>query len=232
MVASFSAVVATLVAVAFGLATFERFLARGRRHEAAWSVALAMFAVASGALAVGATAGWTGATFRLFFLFGGILNVPFLAAGTVYLLRGPRWGDAAVVGITLFGVGSAVVLVATPMHGVLPHHELAQASKVLPGLPEALAAIASGAGSLVLVAGALYSVFRVRGRRFVLGNCTIAVGTLVSGASGLLNSVFDQMTAFAVALCLGIAIIFTGFLVTTDAPRAPRKAAAPVPTAG
>ena len=50
---------------------------------------------------------------------------------------------------------------------------------------------------------------------------TIAVGTVVLSASGLLNSVLDEMDAFAATLVVGIALLFTGFLVTTSAP--PRR---------
>src|SRR5215207_4851222 len=58
----------------------ERWVARRRRHELAWSLALAMFAIASAALWLGAAKGWDGATFRVFFLFGAILNVRWAAA--------------------------------------------------------------------------------------------------------------------------------------------------------
>ena len=55
----------------------------------------------SAALWYGATAGGDEVTFRLFYLFGAVLNVPFLALGTVYLLGGVRRGDrwAGVVGL-------------------------------------------------------------------------------------------------------------------------------------
>src|SRR2546427_6860935 len=85
-----AAVGATLVALAFAMSTFERWLARHRRHELAWSVSFLMFALASAALAAGAAGGWNGPVFRLFFFFGAIANVPFLALGTIYLLAGPR----------------------------------------------------------------------------------------------------------------------------------------------
>src|SRR2546421_1084257 len=93
-----AAVGAALVALAFSMATFERWLARHRRHELAWSVALLLFALASAALAAGAGTGWNGPLFRLFYLFGAIANVPFLALGTIYLLPGPRTGDRLAAG--------------------------------------------------------------------------------------------------------------------------------------
>src|SRR2546423_3550507 len=83
-----TAIAAALVALAFSMSTFERWLARRRRHELAWSASLLMFSVAAAALAAGAAGGWNGIWFRIFFFFGAIANVPFLALGTIYLLAG------------------------------------------------------------------------------------------------------------------------------------------------
>ena len=82
------AAAATLVAFAFALSTLERWLDRRKPHEAAWTVALFLFAGASAALWGGAAFGWNGLWFRLFFLLGAVINVPYLALGTVYLLFG------------------------------------------------------------------------------------------------------------------------------------------------
>src|SRR4029450_9982694 len=84
------AATATLLAGAFAAATFERWLERRRRHELAWSVALTFFAAGALSLWAGAALGWDGPTFRLFYLFGAIVNVPTLALGTVYLLAGRK----------------------------------------------------------------------------------------------------------------------------------------------
>src|SRR5450755_3938069 len=94
---------AALVALAFACSTFERWLARRRRHELAWSGALAFFVVAAASLAAGAGPGWNVAIFRVFYLFGAVLNVPFLALGTVYLLFGTRVGDRAALAVGLLG---------------------------------------------------------------------------------------------------------------------------------
>ena len=219
MVDSFAAVTATLISLAFCLSTFDRFLARHRRQELAWSIALLMFAIASGALAVGATAGWTSPTYRIFYLFGGIAGVPFLATGTVYLLWGKRAGDVTLTFVSMAATFASGVIVTAHFHAALPHHQLAQASKVLPGLPEVLAGVGSGVGSVVLVGGAIYSAIRVRRGRLVIANFAIAAGTLITGASGLMNSVFDKMTAFSVSLGVGIAVIFIGFLIASEPAR-------------
>ncbi len=219
MADSISGVVATLIALAFSMSTFERYLERRRLHELAWSIALLMFAIASGALAVGAGTGWTGVSFRIFYLFGGVTNVPFLATGTIYLLFGRRWGNVAFASVSLYSVFAAGVIITARFHETLPRHVLAQAAKVLPGLPEVLAGFGSGLGSIVLVGGAIYSALKIRKRRAVIANCLIALGTLVTGASGLMNAIFDKMTAFSVSLSIGVAIIFTGFLVAADTAR-------------
>src|SRR5487761_2001616 len=120
MADSIAGVVATLIAFAFSLSTFERYLERKRPHELAWSIALLMFAIASAALAVGASAGWTGATFRTFYLFGGVTNVPFLATGTVYLLLGRRWGGIAFFAVSLYAMFAAGVIFTARFHTSLP----------------------------------------------------------------------------------------------------------------
>jgi hypothetical protein len=213
------AVAASLVAVAFALFTFERWLSRRRRHELAWTVALGMFALAAAALAAGAQAGWSGATFRAFYLFGAIVNVPVLALGTVYLLAGRRVGDGAALGVGLFSAFAAGVVVTAPFRAPLPVNQLVQGSKVFGPLPRILAAAGSAGGAIVIFGGAAWSAWRAvvkdAPRRLVWSNGLIALGTLILGASGTLNSVFGAMTAFAVTLLTGIVVIFSGFLLAS-----------------
>lgn len=209
------ATAAGLIALAFAMSTFERWLARRRRHELAWSVALAMFSVASGALAAGAAMGFDAVSFRVFYLFGAIANVPILAVGTVYLLAGRRAGDRTAAGVGLAVAFAAGVVAVAPFTAPLPAHELARGSEVFGPLPRVLAAVASGLGALVVVGGAVWSAVRGRTGRVVLANTLIALGTVLTGASGLLNSVADEMTGFAVTLVAGISVIFAGFLVAT-----------------
>lgn len=230
------AVGSTLVALAFSFSTYERWLARHRRHELAWSIALAMFAVASAALAAGAAAGWNEPVFRVFYLFGAILNVPFLALGTVELLAGPSRGRIAAAVVSLFSAFATGVVLVAPLRGPLPVDELARGSEVFGPLPRVLAASASGIGALVVIGGALWSIARpasragapaqpgarrARSARSVLANGLIALGTLITGASGLLNSVADEMTAFAVTLVVGVVVIFAGFLIATGGQTRP-----------
>jgi hypothetical protein len=209
------AVAAALVALAFALSTYERWLDRRRRHELAWSGAFGLFALAAGTLAAGEALGWNEPLFRLYFLTGAILNVPFLALGTVYLLGGRARGDRWAAIICLASAFAAGVLATTPFTAPVPVDELARGSEVFGPLPRILAAAASGGGALVVFGGAAWSAYRFRRGRLLWSNVLIAAGVLVLANSGLLNSVADEVTAFVVTLLVGIVLLFAGFLVAT-----------------
>lgn len=235
------AAAATLVSLAFALSTLDRWLDRRRRHEAAWTTALFMFSIASAALWWGAAIGWEEVSFKVFYLFGAILNVPFLALGTVYLLGRQRTGDRWAVVVSLLGAFCAGLLVSAPLVAPIEANVLPRGAELFGVGPRIAAAVGSGAAALVIIGGALVSAWRLlRGgrrpaavgvprspvspRRLALANLLIAAGTLVLSAGGLLNSVLDDMDAFAVSLVVGIAIIFGGFLLTnTPAASAPPR---------
>jgi hypothetical protein len=239
------AAAATLLALAFMLSTLERWLARHKKHELMWTISLAMFALGSWALWAGATLGWGEWTYKAFYLFGAILNVPFLALGTVYLLCDERVADRWAAGVALLAAFASGIVVAAPIVGVIQPDVLPQGSAVFGPGPRIAAALGSGIASLVIIGGALWSAWRLlrtwrrsRGAglpheaqgpppaispaRLAVANVIIAIGTLVLGSGGTLNSVADAMDAFAISLVLGIALIFGGFLLT-----APRRLPAP-----
>jgi hypothetical protein len=207
---------AAMVALAFALSTYERWLDGRRPQELAWTVSLAMFSLASACLAAGATGGWHGPVFRLFWFFGAVANVPFLALGTIYLLASRRTGDRTAIAISLAVAFAGGVIAVAPFQAPLSVDQLPQGSDVFDPFPRVLAALASGGGALVVFAGAVWSAIRYRRGRMVAANAFIAIGTAVTGASGLLNSVFDEMTGFAVFLLAGIVLIFAGFLVASS----------------
>lgn len=83
-----SSAIATLVSAVFAAQLLRRYLTRQRRRAATpatlyWGIALSLFAVASAALLEGVLLGWDAGWFRLFYLFGAVLNVPWLALGNV-----------------------------------------------------------------------------------------------------------------------------------------------------
>ena len=58
-----------------------------------WSVALGLFVGGALALAWGAAVGWSPLAFRVFYALGAVINVPFLAAGQLYLIIRRRTAD-------------------------------------------------------------------------------------------------------------------------------------------
>ena len=227
---------ATLVAFAFSLSTLDRWLRRRRPHELAWTVALALFTVGSAALWWAMARGWSAPSFRLFYLAGAILNVPWLALGTVYLVSGETVGNRArtwLVGLS--GLAAGVVL-ATPMKAAVPVDGLPEGRELFGAGPRILAAVGSGVAALVIVAGALWTTWRfVRTRTAppgrVAGNLLIAAGTLVLSASGSLAGRLGRDRAFIVTLLVGIVVLFAGFLVAGGGNRRATERRTSVPTA-
>ena len=230
------------MAVGFGLSTWDRWLRRRRPHELVWSVSLLLFAVGAGAL-WGTARGWSPASYRVFYLAGAILNVPWLAAGTVYLLAGPVWGNRVrtwLLGLSGLATG---VLLAAPLKAPIVGTDQPEGKDVFGVWPRVLAAVGSGVSALLIIVGALWSAWRVmRGRtpslgrnqrqvalpkRLAIGNVIIAVGTLVLSASGTLAGRLGEDRAFAVTLLVGIVVLFVGFLVasTAGAPARTRRLA-------
>jgi hypothetical protein len=80
-----TASVASGVSALFSATLLRRWAVRGRTNRALlfWGLALAMFCLASVGLLTGVVGGWTTAEFRVFYLFGGVLNVPWLALGSI-----------------------------------------------------------------------------------------------------------------------------------------------------
>ena len=85
VLAEIMAATATLVGAVFAASLLRRYSRGGRTQPAqlVWGIALIMFSGASLALFTGVVGGWSETEFRLFYLFGGVLNVPWLALGSL-----------------------------------------------------------------------------------------------------------------------------------------------------
>ena len=242
------AATATLLALAFAMLMLERFLTRQRRHELMWTISLFFFALGSLGLWIGAAIGWSEWTFKTFYLFGAILNVPFLALGTVYLFANRRQGDVIAATVSLLAAFAAGIVVAAPMLTIATPHILPQGSQVFAVGPRIAAGVGSGIAAMVIIAGALWSAGRlltghtrnlttetpstsqqaIPAKRLAAANILIAIGTLILSAGGLLNSVVNAMDAFAISLVFGISVIFAGFLITTAGPTTPTSGSSPI----
>lgn len=229
------AAAATLVASAFALSTFDRWLRRRRPHDLAWTVSLALFALGAGALWWAESVGWGLGVFRVFYLAGAILNVPWLALGTVYLLAERRVADRVRDWLILASGFAAGVVLFAPTRTVVSGDELPTGRDVFGVAPRVLAAVGSGLAALIIVAGAIWSIWHPRRSartRLIIGNALIATATLILSASGTLAGRLGKDRAFAITLLIGVCVLFAGFLVATGKPRldqaAPKKLAADV----
>ena len=115
---------------------------------------MALFAVASLALWWAEGRGWSNGSFRVFFAFGAIVNVPWLALGTVYLLAGPRVGHTTLRGLLVFSGFAVGVVFTAPLHGTLDPGTLPKGSEHFDPLPRILAAVGSSVPALVIFGGA------------------------------------------------------------------------------
>jgi hypothetical protein len=219
------AFLATAIATVFAQATGVRFTRRRKPHERAWTIALALFALASAALATGASTGWDRGTFRAFYLLGAVLCVPWLALGTVYLLAGTAAGHRAETALILFSGFAIGVMLSAPIHGRIAPDGIPIGKDHFGVLPRVLAASASGLGATVVLVGAVVSTVRfARSRaegtsRLAAGNALIALGTLVLSSGGLVQGAVGKDQAFALTLATGIAVIYAGFAVASSVPR-------------
>jgi hypothetical protein len=197
---------------------------RRRPNLAAWSVALAMFGVASAAAAVGLLAGWSAATFRIYYLFGAIVNVPVLALGTIYLLAPRALGHVCALLLAIAVVYAAsAVMGADLLHQGLATSGIPRGSEVMPGSVRSLSRYYSIVGFLIVVGGALWSALRLaRGhepqlKRLAVANLLIAGGTTIVAAASELARIAQgsiEGSIFAVGLFAGVSVMFLGFLRT------------------
>ncbi len=217
---------ATAIATLFAQATGVRYSQTKAPHQGAWTFALALFALASAALATGASTGWDEGTFKVFYLLGAVLNVPWLALGTVYLLSGYKLGARVRTGLLLFtGLAIGVVLTA-PIHGSIdPTGGIPVGKDHFGAFPRVLAGVGSGLGAIVVFTGAVYSAVQFARRRtpgtgaLASGNGLIALGTLILSSGGLLQGIIGADTAFTISLALGITVIYAGFVVASGGRR-------------
>lgn len=220
-------IAAALIALVFAVHLLIRSGRRRRWHEGVWGVAMLMFAAASGALALGVADGWSSAEFRVYWLFGAVLNVPYLALGEVYLLARRRWVGHVALAILLGATAWAAAEVRTaPLDtGVLRSEEFFAGREVLgeDAPARTLAFVFSYTGTAVLVLGILWSAMAMRGRADLrapfYGALLIAFGALIV-AGGAAFAAAGSFAGFSLTLVAGISVMYWGFLTATRPARA------------
>ena len=171
----------------------------------AWAGSLAAFAVGSGALAWGAAAGWDDRSFRVYYLFGGLLTAALLGAGSLL-----RWGKAWAAPLALVYTGLAVgVALAMEITAPVTGDSIPEAQEHLDLFPaRVLAIVGNGLGTVAAVAVALVGI-----RRRPLGNGLILAGIGVAALGSALAGLGEAESAlFATAAAV---LLYAGFVAPT-----------------
>jgi hypothetical protein len=171
----------------------------------AWAAALAAYAVAAGALAWGAAAGWSDPVFRVYYLGGALLTAPLLGAGSL-LLAGRR---AALPAALVYSGLALGVALAMPLESELQGTDVPEAQDVLALWPaRVLAIVGNSLGTLAVVVVAALSI-----RRRPLGNALILAGVGVAAlGSGLAGLGVGALAPFLAAAAL---LLYAGFVAPT-----------------
>jgi hypothetical protein len=191
---------------------------------------MSLFAVGSFALWWATSAGWSTAVFRVFFTAGAVLNVAWLALGSVALLFGDRIAVPTRKVLAMLSAFAIGVMFVTPTSRGIVADEFPRARDHFGALPRVLAAVGSGVPAIVILAGTIWSIWRLASRRasatistshgeqsllnrLVMSNGLIALGTVVLSASGSLAGRLGEERAFTITLSVGAILLFSGFMV-------------------
>jgi hypothetical protein len=196
-----AAFAAALISARLAGALFGRWRTRHAPELAAWAASLLAYALASGALAWGAAAGWDDRSFRVYYLFGGLLTAALLGAGSL-LLAGRSWARPLALAYAGLAVGIGV---SVPIDPAVTGESIPEAQDHLELLPARLVAISANAlGTLAAVTVALLTI-----RRRPVANGFILVGIAVAAAGSGLAGLGVAETALFVAVAA--VFLYIGF---------------------
>lgn len=223
MIAPLVSLCAAAVAALFCGKLLGQWRERRRPHALAWSFSLGLFAVASLAAGAGMALGWSPVVFAIYWFTGGLIVVPFLAAGQLMLMDPRRmliwwtlgglfavWALAAL----LLSQFDAAALAAADAARTIPRGEdvfgRGQLAFELLGFANYTAA--------VVVIGTAWSALRTRRWQILL----IALGVLIAGASFVFIRA-GMPAGFSASLAVGVTAMYAGFVAAGKPSRRPAR---------
>ena len=215
-------VVAAIASSLFAFDLWSDYRRRPRPHIAAYGTGMTMFAVATWALFIGVTFAWTGPVYRTFFLFGAVLNIPFLALGSMFLVVGKRSGHAMTVALGAFTAFATTLTLTVPFQQPLPVDGIPHARDMFESGfgPRLFALIGGAVGVTILSVLALVSLVRFwkKDRSIVWGNALILAGTLAAAWGGTRLALGDE-SGFALSLLIAVTLIWAGYRIAAGRRR-------------
>ena len=117
-----------------------------------------------------------------FYLFGAILNIPFLALGSMFLVVGRRSGHIMAIALGALTAISTTLTATVPFANPLPETGVPHDVFASGFGPRLFAIIGGALGATILAVLSLASIFRFwkKNRRIVWGNLLILGGTLAA----------------------------------------------------
>jgi hypothetical protein len=211
-------IAAALVAVAFAGQLARQFAQRRRPHALAWTLALALYAAGSAAVAVGVGTGWTAPVFAVYWLAGPLVNVPLLATGQLLLLDRDRawlyWSAATLITVTAVAAVVSADLDREALAAASRAHRIPLGRDVLGGSLAYTLARPFSFTFLIVVGGAVWSAVRTRRWAVLL----IALGVMIVAGDSVAIRIGNG-ELFSLLLAVGITVMYAGFLATTGARR-------------
>lgn len=193
---------AALLALRLAGSMAGRWRASRAPQLAIWSASLAAYAAAAGALAWGAAAGWDDRSFRVYYLFGGLLTAPLLGLGSLALAR---WRHATSVALAYAGLALGVAI-AVPLTHHVGGSDIPEAQAHLHFFPaRALAVVANSLGTVAVVVFALRTI-----RRRPVGNALILAGVATAATGSALAGLGVAGTAAFIAAA--VVLLYAGFV--------------------
>ena len=213
---------AAVVGGAFAAVVGRQYLARRRPHQAIWALALAMFALAALFESSGQAFGWSDATYKGYYLFGGLLNVGWLGIGSLLLLTSPRAGQVAVIAMVLISAIGVVAVLLSHTDAVLLTAQVPARGAI--DVPALLPLLTNVGGSVLLIGGALWSAWKAARagapRNRVAGLALIAAGAFaVAGGHSFAQSK-GVYVAQPLSEAIGIVAMFAGYVTVEARQRA------------
>jgi hypothetical protein len=239
--------IAAVVSAAFAFLLLRQYAKKRRIQQLAWGVSMAMFALASIMVMYGTSQTWDPTSYKIFYLFGAMLNVPWLALGSVALLNKRELTMTALVIVLVLSVfGFFKVVSSHPCEGITGRSghqvcvtgrqptdsERVFSQKDIPSgkdvwkTDQSVRSLAQWYSIVAFVIVILIAGLTSRSRKGVAppservrANILISAGvTIVAiGSTALVR--YAKGSAFSITLAIGVSVMFVGFLLASRAPR-------------
>jgi hypothetical protein len=214
--------IAAVVGGTFAALVGRQYLARRKPHQAIWALALAMFALAALFESAGQAFGWSDATYKGYYLLGGLLNVGWLGIGSLLLVTSPRAGRIAVIAMAVISAVGLMAVLLAHTDGALLRAQVPARGAI--DVPAALPLLTNVGGSLLLIGGALWSAWKAARagapRNRVVGLALIAAGAFVVAGGHSFAQSKGVYIAQPLSEAIGIVAMFAGYVTVEARQRA------------